>query len=211
MINADAMINEFMEGLDLMKDKLLNHLKRAKEYGRSPHILAVAATSLEKAIKDGKMIGYEEIFGKRDAGSLYFEHDGDYFIYDHYCPNPECDCNQAVLDFYFYDAAGSKYKYDFTVRLKLGSLKYEMVRIDCSNEKINDILDYIIKNKPETIRILKRRYNDVKNAGKTIDKNLTATEAEKPVINTGIGRNDPCPCGSGKKYKKCCGRNADGG
>lgn len=23
-----------------------------------------------------------------------------------------------------------------------------------------------------------------------------------------VGRNDPCPCGSGKKYKKCCGRNA---
>ena len=23
-----------------------------------------------------------------------------------------------------------------------------------------------------------------------------------------IGRNDPCPCGSGKKYKKCCGRNS---
>ena len=22
-----------------------------------------------------------------------------------------------------------------------------------------------------------------------------------------IGRNDPCPCGSGKKYKNCCGRN----
>ncbi len=23
-----------------------------------------------------------------------------------------------------------------------------------------------------------------------------------------IGRNDPCPCGSGKKYKKCCGANS---
>lgn len=23
-----------------------------------------------------------------------------------------------------------------------------------------------------------------------------------------VGRNDPCPCGSGNKYKKCCGRNA---
>ena len=22
-----------------------------------------------------------------------------------------------------------------------------------------------------------------------------------------VGRNDPCPCGSGKKYKHCCGRN----
>jgi preprotein translocase subunit SecA len=24
--------------------------------------------------------------------------------------------------------------------------------------------------------------------------------------NSKVGRNDPCPCGSGKKYKKCCGR-----
>lgn len=23
-----------------------------------------------------------------------------------------------------------------------------------------------------------------------------------------VGRNDPCPCGSGQKYKKCCGKNA---
>ena len=23
-----------------------------------------------------------------------------------------------------------------------------------------------------------------------------------------VGRNQPCPCGSGKKYKKCCGKNA---
>lgn len=22
-----------------------------------------------------------------------------------------------------------------------------------------------------------------------------------------VGRNDPCPCGSGKKYKKCCGKS----
>lgn len=27
-----------------------------------------------------------------------------------------------------------------------------------------------------------------------------------PVRSIKIGRNDPCPCGSGKKYKKCCGR-----
>ena len=24
-----------------------------------------------------------------------------------------------------------------------------------------------------------------------------------------VGRNDPCPCGSGKKYKNCCGRTSD--
>ncbi|MBQ4353829.1 MAG: preprotein translocase subunit SecA [Clostridia bacterium] len=35
---------------------------------------------------------------------------------------------------------------------------------------------------------------------------------KKPVVNKGqkVGRNDPCPCGSGKKYKKCCGANQGG-
>ncbi|NLA88007.1 MAG: hypothetical protein GX847_12155 [Clostridiales bacterium] len=28
----------------------------------------------------------------------------------------------------------------------------------------------------------------------------------QPVHVVKIGRNEPCPCGSGKKYKKCCGR-----
>ena len=34
------------------------------------------------------------------------------------------------------------------------------------------------------------------------------TEKTKPIIRDvpKVGRNDPCPCGSGKKYKKCCGR-----
>ena len=27
------------------------------------------------------------------------------------------------------------------------------------------------------------------------------------VKETKVYPNDPCPCGSGKKYKKCCGRN----
>jgi preprotein translocase subunit SecA len=34
-------------------------------------------------------------------------------------------------------------------------------------------------------------------------------QAVEPIRNIGsrVGRNDPCPCGSGKKYKKCCGAN----
>ncbi len=37
------------------------------------------------------------------------------------------------------------------------------------------------------------------------------TDAPRTVRKTAsqkVGRNDPCPCGSGKKYKKCCGRDA---
>ena len=35
-----------------------------------------------------------------------------------------------------------------------------------------------------------------------------AKKANTVVKGKKIGRNDPCPCGSGKKYKFCCGRNA---
>lgn len=28
--------------------------------------------------------------------------------------------------------------------------------------------------------------------------------AEMPTVSNKVGRNDLCPCGSGKKYKKCC-------
>jgi hypothetical protein len=30
-------------------------------------------------------------------------------------------------------------------------------------------------------------------------------EQQQPAKSEKVGRNDPCPCGSGKKYKKCCG------
>ena len=36
------------------------------------------------------------------------------------------------------------------------------------------------------------------------------TDTANKTVRKGkkVGRNDPCPCGSGKKYKKCCGRDA---
>ncbi|TDO95133.1 preprotein translocase subunit SecA [Halanaerobium saccharolyticum] len=42
--------------------------------------------------------------------------------------------------------------------------------------------------------------NDKSNAGDGSIGQATVVKEEEP------GRNDPCPCGSGKKYKKCCGR-----
>ena len=33
----------------------------------------------------------------------------------------------------------------------------------------------------------------------------SANSGQKPASSKKVGRNEPCPCGSGKKYKKCCG------
>ncbi len=40
------------------------------------------------------------------------------------------------------------------------------------------------------------------------NKDDTAVSGPKVRKDKKIGRNDPCPCGSGKKYKHCCGKNA---
>jgi preprotein translocase subunit SecA len=44
-------------------------------------------------------------------------------------------------------------------------------------------------------------------AGEVVGEAMAAVEKAKPV-RTGpkVGRNDPCPCGSGKKFKQCCGK-----
>lgn len=43
-----------------------------------------------------------------------------------------------------------------------------------------------------------------KTAAKKTVKKTAAKKKTEPEIK--VGRNDPCPCGSGKKYKKCCGK-----
>ena len=50
----------------------------------------------------------------------------------------------------------------------------------------------------------------LQNAQASHGDEVSAAEAKKkPVTSDGkkVGRNDPCPCGSGKKYKNCCGKD----
>ena len=63
----------------------------------------------------------------------------------------------------------------------------------------------------EIIKSQKSQLQDhLQNAQASHGDDVSAAEAKKkPVTKDGkkVGRNDPCPCGSGKKYKNCCGRD----
>ena len=70
--------------------------------------------------------------------------------------------------------------------------------------------------KEDTLRILFHVEDPSKVKRKEQNKNIkegfegdNAGEKKKPFVRKTkkVGRNDPCPCGSGKKYKNCCGRN----
>jgi preprotein translocase subunit SecA len=77
--------------------------------------------------------------------------------------------------------------------------------------------DLIFRIKEETLKILFRiqiQSNDsLSNINRPKQNELSFSHSDGSVLNTPvvnknekIGRNDACPCGSGKKYKKCCGK-----
>ena len=73
-----------------------------------------------------------------------------------------------------------------------------------------DYFDEMLSNQNE--RVLKTLFN-IKlvsdNNSKTNNEDFTSKkESQEPrrIITKKIGRNEPCPCGSGKKYKQCHGR-----
>ncbi|MBQ3223386.1 MAG: SEC-C domain-containing protein [Clostridia bacterium] len=55
--------------------------------------------------------------------------------------------------------------------------------------------------------VLVRRPEPPKEEERKIVASHGEPEAKRPVrAGEKVGRNDPCPCGSGKKYKECCGK-----
>lgn len=70
---------------------------------------------------------------------------------------------------------------------KLGSIN--LMLGDTEDKEYKKSLEWLVKHSSK--KDLKRMFEEPK---------------EPYVRDVKIGRNDPCPCGSGKKYKKCCGR-----
>lgn len=80
-----------------------------------------------------------------------------------------------------------------------------------------DMFEAMIKSIQEDVAKLMYRVNIVRAEQPPLEDRLKGATAshggdettkKKPLVKKEtVGRNDPCPCGSGKKYKNCCGRN----
>ncbi len=94
-----------------------------------------------------------------------------------------------------------------------------MLALDIQYRSSEEILEDIIKeidlniNKEDDFRIYTMINKFIKNIPLWKYKGETINEREgnnnKIINKTNVGRNDPCPCQSGKKYKKCCGKNGN--
>ena len=67
-----------------------------------------------------------------------------------------------------------------------------------------DVVSLLLKSELKKVEEPKAEKRDLVENGGAND----GSRSNSPIVKTStIGRNDPCPCGSGKKFKNCCGRN----
>ncbi len=86
-------------------------------------------------------------------------------------------------------------------------IEYKFAAYDMFEEMSNHIQE-------DTLKILYRVRIETEAKREEVQKPMftnkddSAVKQPKKRAEEKVGRNDPCPCGSGKKYKQCCGRNA---
>ncbi|MFA5336806.1 MAG: preprotein translocase subunit SecA [Candidatus Omnitrophota bacterium] len=99
-------------------------------------------------------------------------------------------------------------------------VEYQKETYAAFNETIasikEDIVDLVFKAKisipEETVSVFEESpknyvHSEYSSLQKEEEKPATQPQPSTPQVSAPkVGRNDPCPCGSGKKYKKCCGK-----
>lgn len=168
---------------------------------------AVSCTfPIEQIESRGAMIGYKEIlpYGR----DIYF-HRGDLKIIvdDQYCVRSDCNCSDACLAFIpvgednvingqvmegvFVDYRTGRWSFREPVR-KISDA--ERMFKTALEEQQRDVYAHLRK-RHQTLKKLYQNYRK---------QSLALGPAERKAA--AVGRNAPCPCGSGKKFKKCCGK-----
>jgi hypothetical protein len=169
----------------------------------------------EKRIeKDGMMIGYADILPY--AEQIWFDHeDIHYIIFDQYCLSYTCSCTHTALTFLAIKNERPLNKnspLSIIFDYKTNSYKVEgcgTTNIATPKELVNKILHMklgkVFKERHKKLRDIYANFRSKKRGA--IKRSLN--QSRPKLINESIsapkaGRNQPCPCGSGKKYKKCC-------
>jgi hypothetical protein len=220
---AASRVREFVTGLtDDLKAEFRSKFEKVKKHARR-----VSEFSLDPVeIENGKLVAYSQVAG--DSGSILeggqnvwmtFPFEGtDYLVEDQYCLNPECRCRKAHLTFLEARPMPGGIKnirdaFDATMTL---NGRAEVGETFAVNAPLARRILEAWRTREDRLSVLRVRYKEMKEVGRRIfaaevdrllDEDMPHVPPTPPIrVAPKVGRNEPCPCGSGKKYKKCCGR-----
>lgn len=153
----------------------------------------------------GDNLDYESVY-KVPRFDAYVVGETSYLSTDLYCTDPACDCNEVIVA--FIDTWGSGEDAGAAwVDVGTGEVRFEHKTDD---DTLVPGLWRRFVTRHRGISVLLERQAKMKAFGKTeLERRRQAAPTgsmSKTQRRAGrkVGRNDPCPCGSGKKFKKCC-------
>ncbi|WP_428590831.1 SEC-C metal-binding domain-containing protein [Sphaerochaeta sp.] len=123
-----------------------------------------------------------------------------YLMEDQYCMNPSCHCKEVILS--FHEIAGNK----ALAPAYVFNYHYDKNHFESYQPDDPVDLQFLASLRiaiPNLAEMCKKRHRGLRAMYEGYQERLAAKRTVNLPVR--IGRNDPCPCGSGKKYKKCCG------
>jgi uncharacterized protein YchJ len=173
------------------------------------------------------VVDYTEIFPLAPAFTLSYGSEC-WAAIDNYCVDPQCTCRDVILQFISYDE-GQDTEDITEERLPeihynyLTQKSYHDQEPESDRPSLQELFSELKKQNPKLETEARKRHQQLKAAFKSaLSKNGQAYDSIQPGWDADrnplypafpemapalkVGRNDPCPCGSGKKFKKCCGR-----
>lgn len=164
--------------------------------------------------EDGSLVWFVDLFPYADC--FEFDLDGEIWaVDDQYCVMPDCDCREVVLSFL---KLRSSRDHSVIPKKQVPVARYDYKRNKVKVERkplpgqpsLTALISALREAHPSIVEEVRRRHGQLK----TIYlRTVLAQVSTDNICGSGttirrdepkVGRNDPCPCGSGKKYKKCC-------
>jgi hypothetical protein len=158
-------------------------------------------------LEAGHLVPFDELFdcvrydeflldGRRYRSCIYL------------CSNPGCDCHEVRVVF-FDDADDSGNGVGWVYLDISGPVGIHILEMSAERGAPEDLIRELWKlfeRRYDAGSFLRRREAQSKLVGETIWALVPKTVRTTPQP----GRNDPCPCGSGRKFKKCCMNKSNG-
>jgi preprotein translocase subunit SecA len=142
----------------------------------------------EKEIGDTNIRRIERLVLLRTIDSLWMDH---------------IDAMEYLRDSVRLRAYGQR---DPLVEYKIeGQKMFEQLTTSIKTQVANTIFKVNVIHQPKEVKTEEKR-TDIANTTSTSSNKQSASMPRQAESASKVGRNDPCPCGSGKKYKKCHGK-----
>jgi hypothetical protein len=150
-------------------------------------------------LESGRYVNYMECFPRSSENLNFACEEAKYFAEDSYELDSRIDNRDVNLVFYPFELDDKSLKPIFAYTYYFDENK----RAEADGKlvaKESEILLGLNQTYPDLFETFKKRYKETKSIG----EDLLKSGPKIPVFEDKVKPNDSCPCGSGKKYKKCC-------